>query len=652
MLVDTGSAVTLISKNVYEKLGKIKPKLTEVSTILTTADGEPMKVMGASDLLLKLNNHGFIHSAIVADLGNIAGILGLDFLSKYEVTISASQGTLTFPNFTIKLSIDSDVQATCARVQLADTIEVPGRAEMFVRGKIDADLTGNVNSILEPIDGFQGEKHVLIPKSVVQTSDTEVVFSILNPTPHAVILKRNLTVASLQPIKEIMEDNFHRPTSSTEKSIKIPEHLQALVENVSDNLTFSQRSDIGKVISEYADVFVGPDGKLGRTDLVEHSIRTETDRPVKVPPRRLPISQREVAAAEIDKMLKNDIIEPSHSPYSAPIVLVKKSDSTTRFCVDYRRLNSVSLKDSYPLPRIDDSLDSLSGAKFFCTLDLAQGFFQVKMREEDKPKTAFVTYKGLYQFKVMPFGLANSPKTFERLMELALTGLQWERCLVYIDDVIVFGKTFEDTIDNLKLVFDRFRKANLKLKPSKCKFFQDEVKYLGHVVSADGIKCDPEKINSVKNWPVPESVSDVRSFLGIASYYRKFIDKFSTIAFPLTQLTRKDKRFIWADECQESFMTLKNALISTKVLAYPTRTDKFIIDTDASNFGMGAVLSQVQNGEERVIAYGSKTFSRSQRGYCTTYRELLAVVTFVKQFRYYLSGRHFCFAQIILVLRG
>ncbi|CAC5378547.1 unnamed protein product [Mytilus coruscus] len=457
MLVDTGSAVTLISKNVYEKLGEIKPKLTEVSTILTTADGEPMKVMGASNLLLQLNNHGFIHSAIVADLGDIAGILGLDFLSKYEVTISASQGTLTFPNFTVKLLIDSDVQATCARVQLADTVQVPGRAKMIVREKIDADLTGNVDSILEPIDGFQGEKHVLIPKSVVQTSDTEVVFSILNPTPHAVILKRNLTVASLQPIKEIMEENFQQPTSSTEKSVKIPEHLQALTENVSDNLTFSQRSDIGKAISEYADVFVGPDGKLGRTDLVEHSILTETDRPVKVLPRRLPISQREVAAAEIDKMLKNDIIEPSHSPYSAPIVL-------------------------------------------------------------------------------------------------------------------------------------------------------DEVKYLGHVVSADGIKCDPEKINSVKNWPVPESVSDVRSFLGIASYYRKFIDKFSTIAFPLTQLTCKDKRFIWTDECQESFVTLKNALISTKVLAYPMRTDKFIIDTDASNFGMGAVLSQVQNGEERVIAYGVRPF--------------------------------------------
>ena len=171
------------------------------------------------------------------------------------------------------------------------------------------------------------------------------------------------------------------------------------------------------------------------------------------------------------------------------------------------------------------------------------------MRDADKTKTAFGTHKGIYQFKVMPFGLANSPKTFERLMELALAGLQWERCLIYLDDVIVFGKTFEETIENLRLVFDRFRDANLKLKPSKCTFFQNEVKYLGHIVSVDGVKCDPEKVSSVKYWPVPESVSDVRSFLGIASYYRKFIENFSTIAFPLTQLTSKNKRFIWTDEC-------------------------------------------------------------------------------------------------------
>lgn len=231
--------------------------------------------------------------------------------------------------------------------------------------------------------------------------------------------------------------------------------------NVSDRLSTVEKNKLNQVLVQYSDIFVGPDGRVGQTDLVHHKIRLQDQTPVKIPARRLPIHQREIANEEIDKMLNQGIIEPSESPWAAPIVLVKKKDN------------------SYPLPRIDDSLDSLSGAQYYCTLDLAQGFFQVKMSEEDKPKTAFATHRGLYQFRVMPFGLANSPKTFERLMELVLNRLQWERCLVYLDDVIVFGKTFTETLDNLKLVFDRFKSAKLKLKPKKCTFFQDEVRYFG-----------------------------------------------------------------------------------------------------------------------------------------------------------------------------
>lgn len=640
MLVDTGSAVTLVSNTVFEKLGHAKNKLKPVSTALTTADGDVMNVIGASHLSFSLSNHLFEHSAVVADLGDIHGILGLDFLSENDVQIDAKRGVLRFPDFTVQLSSESKIGSTCARVQLTDTVHLPAKSETFVRGKIEGDI-GVPCGIIEPSAGFRGDKDIMIPKSIVNVSEADILFSVMNPTSETVILKKNAPVASLQPVQEITDGNFSHLGNSSDKP-EVPEHLKPLVEKVSDKLTASEKAEIADVIGQFSDVFVGPDGKLGQTDVVEHCIATENGvKPIRIPPRRLPISQREVADAEINKMLNNGIIEPSSSPWSAPIVLVKKRDGSTRFCVDYRRLNSVSLKDSYPLPRIDDSLDSLSGAKYFCTLDLAQGFFQVKMNESDKEKTAFATHKGLFQFRVMPFGLANSPKTFERLMELTLAGLHWERCLVYIDDVIVFGKSVGETLDNLKLVFERFREANLKLKPSKCTFFQEEVRYLGHIVSADGIKCEPDKISAVENWPVPESVSDVRSFLGIASYYRKFIADFSNIAFPLTQLTRKDKRFEWTDDCQISFMTLKRALTAAPILAYPTRNDKFILDTDASNFGVGAVLSQIQDGEEKVIAYGSKTLSRSQRGYCTTYRELLAVVTFVKQFRYYLSGRHF-----------
>ena len=235
----------------------------------------------------------------------------------------------------------------------------------------------------------------------------------------------------------------------------------------------------------------------------------------------------------------------------------------------------------------------------------------------------------------MPFGLSNAPACFERLMELVLRGLLWEKCLCYLDDVIVMGKTFEDGLANLELVFERFRAANLKLKPKKCVLFQSEVLFLGHRVTVDGITTDPSKVEAVQSWPQPTSLSELRSFLGLVGYYRRFIPNFSDIASPLTKLTRKYTK------CEESFQKLKELLVSAPVLGFPEGNGTFILDTDASLHGIGAVLSQVQNGEEKVISYASKKLNRSQKNYCTTYRELLAVVHFVRQFRHYLWGRPF-----------
>ena len=279
----------------------------------------------------------------------------------------------------------------------------------------------------------------------------------------------------------------------------------------------------------------------------------------------------------------------------------------------------------------------------FSTLDLASGYWQVEMAEQDKPKTAFVTHKGLYQFRVLPFGLTNAPAVFERLMEHVLKGLQWEKCLVYLDDIIIFGSDFSQSLSNLEAVFQRISAAGLKLKPKKCNFFRKEVAFLGHLVTPDGVACNPAKIEAVSDWESPKSVTEVRSFLGLASYYRRFIRSFATIASPMTALTEKGRPFIWDDKCQVAFETLKQRLTESPILAYPSQDLKcdFILDTDASDTGVGAVLSQVQGGVERVIAYASKTLNPSQRRYCTTYRELLAVVLFIKQFRQYLLGRHF-----------
>ncbi|CAG2249684.1 Retrovirus-related Pol polyprotein from transposon 17.6 [Mytilus edulis] len=263
------------------------------------------------------------------------------------------------------------------------------------------------------------------------------------------------------------------------------------------------------------------------------------------------------------------------------------------------------------------------------------------MEPDSKAKTAFSSHKGLFQFKVLPMGCCNSAATFERLMELVLRGYQWIRCLCYLDDVIIFGPDFDSALENLRLVFERLRSANLKLKPSKCSFFQKEVSFLGHVVSEKGIGCDKSKIDSVQKWPIPRTMTEIRSFLGLAGYYRKFIPNFSEVASPLTRLTKKAVKFQWDTSCQNAFEKLKESLVSAPILAYPEGEGEFILDTDASGSGIGAVLSQIQNGEEKVISYASKTLNDAQRKYCTTRRELLAVVMFVKYFRHFLWGRHF-----------
>jgi len=388
---------------------------------------------------------------------------------------------------------------------------------------------------------------------------------------------------------------------------------------------------------------MGPDGKLGFTELVQHSIDTGTSAPIKVPYRPAGFAKKKVIEENLEMMLANDVIEPSTSPWSSPIVLVKKQDGSTRFCVDLRKVNEVTRKDAYTLPNIRDCLDSLSGARWFCTIDLASGYWQVGMADSDKEKTAFATHRGLYQFKKMPFGLTNAPATFMRLMSLALRGLEWERCLVYLDDVIVFGSSFERCLENLSQVLTRFATAGLKLKPSKCFLFQPQVSFLGHIVGREGVRCDPAKIATVQDWPTPDNCREVRSFLGLANYYKRFVPNFSEVALPLTSLTKKDVPFVWSPECESSFQALKNCLTSAPALAYPIPDEEatFILDTDASDVGIGAVLSQVQNGEEKVVAYASKGLTKSQRNYCTTYRELLAIVEFVPSFKHYLLGRPF-----------
>ncbi|CAI5671513.1 unnamed protein product [Oreochromis niloticus] len=287
-------------------------------------------------------------------------------------------------------------------------------------------------------------------------------------------------------------------------------------------------------------------------------------------------------------------------PWAAPVVMVRKKTGGWRPCVDYRRLNAVTRKDSYPLPRIDDALDYIAGSSWFSSLDLRSGYWQVELAAEARPKTTFTIGQGLWQFRVMPFGLCNAPATFERLMERVLKDIPRARCVVYLDDLLTHARDFEQAVANLREVLTAIRRAGLKLNPAKCNLLARQVKFLGHVVSEKGVATDPEKVVAVGDWPPPSNVAELRSSLGLASYYRRFVKDFATVASPLHQLTNKGQRFGWTEDCAAAFEQLKTALVSARVLAYPDPSQPFLLDTDASNVGVGAVLSQRGEAEERV----------------------------------------------------
>lgn len=407
-----------------------------------------------------------------------------------------------------------------------------------------------------------------------------------------------------------------------------------------EELTTQERSEIQSVLKEFSDVL---QGKPGLTELAEHSIVTGSEGPIRLAPYRIPHAYREAVVEELKEMEKSGIIEPSQSEWSAPIVVVKKKDGNIRLCVDYRKLNSITPFDAYPMPRADELIDKIGQAKFITTLDLAKGYWQVPMKEEDRAKTAFATPTGLFQFKVMPFGLSGAPATFQRMMDSLVRGLE-EYTGVYLDDIIIFSNSWTEHLQHVQQVLLRLRKNRLTAKPAKCQFGMKECIYLGHIVGNGQVRPDPTKLAAVRNFPVPTTKKQVRAFLGLTGYYRKFIANYATVAAPLTDLTKKrlPDKVNWTPECGLVFETLKGMLCESPVLINPDFTKQFILQTDASNRGVGAVLSQLDDdGRDRPIAYFSRKLLPREERYSTVEQECLAIKLGVEAFKVYLIGRPF-----------
>ena len=422
---------------------------------------------------------------------------------------------------------------------------------------------------------------------------------------------------------------------------EVPSHITDLYTKVCENLSISERSRVKEMLHTHEAIFSKNEFDIGMTVLTEHAIDVGSHKPVKQPTRRVPAAFAEEEEQLIKQMENQGIIRPSTSPWASPIVLVRKKSGKIRPCVDYRRLNAITIKNAFQLPRVTDCLDAVACATKFSCFDVTSGYNQIPVKESDIPKTAFCTKYGLYEYTSMPMGLTNSPVTFHRLMELALRGLQWHTCLIYLDDIVVFGSTFDEHLQRVQEVLERIKAAGLKLKPEKCQLFQKEVDFLGHLVSAEGIKPNPHNIEKVKHWPVPKNATEVRRILGLGNYYRRFVQGYSKLVRPLTDLTRKGADFIWTSTCQNAFDSLKQALIGSDIMTYPRDAGQYILDTDASDGQIAGILSQIQDGRERVISYGSRTLGKAEKNYCITDKELLAIRHFVEYYRQYLLGRTF-----------
>lgn len=449
--------------------------------------------------------------------------------------------------------------------------------------------------------------------------------------PHQIILGMDFWI-QMGIVPDLFTDQWHfRQESNTE-------YPPIAAIQPRESLTKEQQKSLDEVIQE---AFLKMGDRIGCTNMVEHVITTNSP-PIKQ--RHYPISpavQRQVNE-ELDQLLRDGIVEPSKSPWASPIVLVRKPTGNYRFCIDFRMVNQVTLRDSYPLPFVSATLDKLRDAKFLTTLDIKSAYFQIPLAEASRPITAFVVpNRGLYQFRRMPMGLHNACATWQRFIDRVIGVDLEQHCFAYLDDIIVCTPTYDKHLDVLREVLNRITAAGLTLNRDKCNFCQPELKYLGYVVNANGLLVDPEKIKAILQIPTPRNVKEVRRIIGLASWYRRFVPNFSTIVAPLCELTKKRKKFLWNESCAEALRAVKTMLVSAPIMTCPNYDLPFYVATDASDYGVAATLYQIYPEGEKVICYLSRSLTTNERKWSTTEKECVAVLFAVEKLRPYLEATHF-----------
>ena len=683
MLLDCGSQVTMLKESTFcEQLepylkcprGEAPPWLR-----INAANGLQIPYMGYTIVDIEVNGHE------VEDIGILIrkdeqgfppgtdGIVGTNVLGHLE----------EYCEMLAKFNMQKE-QITDAKVKLQgkNMVRVPGQSVSIVRA-VGPKSSGDI--IVEPLDHPLAGSAVVVT-SVQQSTDGEYWVQLVNVSKGDLWLKPNTVLGTANSV-EVVEQRLGetldmwetengelvvQKSSTPQKSSHSPQDISesVLAKEASEimakvdmpPLTPSQQKIVYPLFKDLRQSFALHEDEDGHCETETHRINLTDDIPVKIPYRTIPRQFYQEVKEHLESLLRRRIARESKSSYSSPIVIARRKNGKLRICNDYRQLNKKTIKDAYPLPRITETLDQLSNAKEYCVLDLKGAFNQVGVHEKDKHKTAFATPWGLYEYNRLPYGLCNSSAVFQRLMSTIFRKELSDFMLVFLDDIIIYANSFKEMVGRLRTVLEKLQEHGLKVEPSKCRFFQKRVEYLGHIISAEGIETDPKKVAAISQWPVPKNHDELRTFIAKVGYYRRYIDRFSQRAAILNQLVNEDPnkgkksktgrrkkkevvQWMWTEDHQAAFDDLKEALVSAPVLGYADYTQPFIVETDGAGTGLGAVLSQVQNGRTRVIAYASRGLRGSERNYSkfsSMKLELLAMKWAIcDKFRDYLLGSQF-----------
>ena len=664
-LLDTGSMVSTMSISLCSLLKLSIQPLDKVFSI-KGAGGHEIPYLGIVEAVIRSAKEDVtsvpVILLVVPDTeyhSRVPVVLGTNVLSLLRGKVPA--GEFVWRNTLAMLAKHQalvDNTESIGVMTLTKPLTIPANGRMIFYGQ--TRVKAICQRLTVCLDGANG-----LPKGVIVTpsvncispgrAKTKLPVELVNHLSQDVVIPAKARICDLYSTEDVdpIETNKRGEASCHVTSDADADFLTNFL-HLNEQLTADRVEEMQQLLLKSKSVFSLHDLDLGLTNKAEHRIHLKDEIPFKERPRPIPPSMFEEVRKHLKEMETLGVIRRSQSPYASNVVIVRKKSGALRFCLDMRILNSKTIPDSYSLPRIDSTLDVLSGAKWFSVLDLKSGYWQIPLAEEDKCKTAFtVGPLGFWECERMPFGLTNAPATFQRLMENCMGDLHLTYCLLYLDDIIIFSKTYEEHV-----VFKKLKDAGLKLSPSKCRFMCKEIKYLGHMVSEKGISVDPEKVACVQSWPVPKTVKQVQGFLGFTSFYRKFIRNFSKIARPLHEVTQGAEHFQlktktkvkypplkWGLAQQKAFENLKEVCCQTPILGFADYSKPFILHTDASGDGLGAVLSQEQNGERRVIAFASRGISKTERNYPAHKLEFLALKWSVtEKFHDYLYGN--CFSVI------